>query len=224
MVIVASELDLSTERLIGYLSSKYGVPIDAVFFRHFREADSAYLVRSWLIDPNEVEAQASKAAATKTSKEPWNGTDFYVSIGEGPHRAWDDMRRFGFVSAGGGKWYTATLRQLHPGARIFACISGTGYVGVGRVKEGAVPVTEFLVPVNGERKPLPEAPLKAMALHEHTVSQDIMEYAVRVEWEKAVPAGQAVWEKGMFANQNTVCKLRSSFTLERLYDKFDVEE
>jgi hypothetical protein len=70
MIIVASELDSSTERLIGYLSEKYGVPINAVFFRHYVENGTGYLVRSWLIDPNEAEAQTSKSPGTKTTKEP----------------------------------------------------------------------------------------------------------------------------------------------------------
>jgi hypothetical protein len=39
LVVVASELDNSTERIIGYLSANYGVPINAVFFRHFKEGD-----------------------------------------------------------------------------------------------------------------------------------------------------------------------------------------
>jgi hypothetical protein len=49
---VAGELDSSTERIIGYLSSNYGVLINAVFFRHFREGSSEYRARTWLIDPN----------------------------------------------------------------------------------------------------------------------------------------------------------------------------
>jgi hypothetical protein len=224
MIVVASELDSSTERLIGYLSAKYGVPINAVFFRHYKEDGKGYLVRSWLIDPNEAEAQASKSAGTKASKEPWNGTDFYVSVGEGAHRSWDDMRRYGFVSAGGGRWYTATLRQLSTGARVFACIPQIGYVGTGRVVEAAVPVTHFEVSIDGNRVPLLRAPLKAPRMEEHTANEEVMEYAVRVQWDKAVPQEDAVWEKGMFANQNTVCKLRSSFTLERLYSRFGISE
>jgi hypothetical protein len=134
------------------------------------------------------------------------------------------MRKYGFVSAGGGRWYTATLRQLSPGARVFACIPQVGYVGVGRVLETAVPVTRFEVSVDGARVPLLQAPLKAPNVEEHTANDDVMEYAVRVLWDKTVPREAAVWEKGMFANQNTVCKLRSSFTLERLYDRFDITE
>ena len=36
LMVVASELDASTERIINYLSDNYGVPINAVFFRFFR--------------------------------------------------------------------------------------------------------------------------------------------------------------------------------------------
>src|SRR5215212_5950228 len=54
LVIVASELDPSTERIIDYLFTSFGVPINAVFFHHFKEGDSGYLVRSWLKDPNQV--------------------------------------------------------------------------------------------------------------------------------------------------------------------------
>jgi hypothetical protein len=69
-VIVASELDSSTERIIDYLSTRFGVPINAVFFRYFEEGDGDYLVRSWLKDPNQVETQASKALSSKSGKEP----------------------------------------------------------------------------------------------------------------------------------------------------------
>ena len=32
------------------------------------------------------------------------------------------------------------------------------------------------------------------------------------------------WEKGMFANQNSACKLRQEFTLQRLAAHFGVDE
>ena len=103
LVVVASELDNSTEGIIAYLSASYGVPVNAVFFRHFKEGDNEYLVRSWLIDPDQAEAQSSRAPAPKGGKEAWNGVDFYAAIGEGPHRRWEDCRRYGFVSAGQGR-------------------------------------------------------------------------------------------------------------------------
>jgi hypothetical protein len=126
LVVVASELDNSTERIIAYLSANYGVPVNAVFFRHFKEGDNEYLVRSWLIDPDQAEAQSSRAPVPKGGKEAWNGLDFYAAIGEGHHRRWEDCRKYGFVSAGQGRWYSASLHQLAPGARVFACIPKRG--------------------------------------------------------------------------------------------------
>lgn len=101
LVVVASELDSSTERIVGYLSG-LGVPVNVVFFRHFVDDGRSYLVRSWLIAPSEAEVNVK--SGTKRGKEPWNGTDFYVSFGE-PRRDWDDARQFGFVSGGGKRWY-----------------------------------------------------------------------------------------------------------------------
>lgn len=42
--------------------------------------------------------------------------------------------------------------------------------------------------------------------------------------QKTLPKEKAIWEKGMFANQNTVVRLRDSFTLERLVEAFALDE
>lgn len=34
----------------------------------------------------------------------------------------------------------------------------------------------------------------------------------------------AVWETGMFANQNVVCALRNRFTIDRLIATFDLHD
>jgi hypothetical protein len=225
LVVVASELDNSTERIIGYLSATYGVPINAVFFRHFKEGDNEYLVRSWLIDPDQAEAQASKAPIPKGGKEAWNGVDFYAAIGEGPHRRWEDCRRYGFVSAGQGRWYSASLHQLAPGARVFACIPKRGYVGVGTVTEGAVRVRDFRVVVDGVQRPILDIEdLEAPNMDENADDPELSEYLVRVEWFETRPAQEAIWEKGMYANQNSATKLRNKFTLDRLAEHFGLSD
>ncbi|WP_145028459.1 hypothetical protein [Paenibacillus sp. Y412MC10] len=53
---------------------------------------------------------------------------------------------------------------------------------------------------------------------------DLCEYVVIVEWLKTVPKQEAIWEKGMFANQNSACKLSNQFTIERLAEHFQLEE
>jgi hypothetical protein len=53
---------------------------------------------------------------------------------------------------------------------------------------------------------------------------EMQEFLVPVEWIDTRPIERAVREPGMFANQNTVCKLRNQFTLERLAEHFDLGE
>jgi hypothetical protein len=52
---------------------------------------------------------------TLSPRDEWNGRDYYVSVGEGEQRSWQDCRRYGFVSAGQGAWYSRTLKSLDRG-------------------------------------------------------------------------------------------------------------
>lgn len=223
LILVAAELDSSSERIINYLSENFNVPINAVFFRYFKEGDNEYLTRTWLIDPQETESNISKSTAKK-GRETWNGQDFYVAFGDDFNRNWGDAVKYGFISAGGGRWYTRTLETLAPGNRVFVCIPGTGYVGVGTVTETVKSVTEFTVDINGKATPILQAPINA-EYHKHVNDDpEKAEYFVRVNWIKTVPIDKAYWEKGMYANQNTVTKLRNKFTLEKLIQFFGVED
>lgn len=223
LIIVASELDPSTERIIDYLSDNYGVPINAVFFRFFRDEGRDYLARTWLIDPKDAERKVSQSKVKKGS-EPWNGRDFYVSLGEGEHRNWEDCRKYGFVSGGQGKWYSQTLKLLFPGSRVFVNIPKTGYVGVGVVMEPAVPVKEFKIIEDGNEVSILDVPLQAPKMSENAEDSDLSEYVVRVDWLKAVSKSEAHWEKGFFALQHTACRLTSSFTIERLSQHFGLDD
>lgn len=223
LIVVASDLDSSTERIINYLSDNYGVPINAVFFRFFRDEGRDYLARTWLIDPEEVERKVSRSNVKKGS-EPWNGRDFYVSLGEGEYQNWDDCRKYGFISGGGGKWYSQTLKLLFPGSRVFVNIPKTGYVGVGTVQQSATPVKEFKVMVNGQETPILDAVHLSPKMGENADNPDLCEYLVRVEWIKEVPRTDAYWEKGLFALQHTACRLTSSFTIERLSQHFGLDD
>jgi hypothetical protein len=222
LIIVASELDASTERIVEYLSG-YGVPINALFFRYFKDGSAEYIARSWLLDPVEAEVR-HKRTGTKRTQPVWNGRDFYVSFGEDEQRSWEDARRYGFISGGGGAWYSRTLSFLEPGHRVFANIPQSGYVGVGVVTESVQPVNEFLVGGDGDPKPILELPLEATNMARELDDPERCEYLVRVEWLKTVPRDEAYWETGLFANQNTVCRLRQPFTLERLYAQFGIPD
>jgi hypothetical protein len=220
LVVVASELDHSTERIVAYLSTVYSVPINAVFFQYLRDGSHEYLARTWLIDPNQ--SDVGEAGPVKGKQEPWNGQDFYVTLGEGRYRTWDDCMKYGFISGGHGKWYSKTLAQLFPDARVFVHLPGKGYVGVGKVVEPVRAVKDFAVEIGGNAVPILGVSLQAEGMGEESDDPELSEYLVRVEWEKALPKEQAIWEKGMFANQNIVAKLRNKFTLDRLSERFGV--
>jgi len=68
MLIVASEIDSSSERIIKYLSDSYGVRINAATFQYFRDSDGKELLaRVFLMEPSEVERSAKTKATSKRS-------------------------------------------------------------------------------------------------------------------------------------------------------------
>jgi hypothetical protein len=224
LVVVASEIDQSTERIVAHLSEDYGVPINTVFFRCFREGAREYLARTWLIDPAESESRTEQALASSKRKEAWNGRDFYVAFGVYEGRSWADACKYGFVSAGHGRTYSDPLKNLHVGARVWVHIPEHGYVGVGEVVGAARQIKDFTVKVKGKEIPILDAPLKASKMGKYRNDPELCEYLVHVKWRKTLSQDQAYWERGMFANQNTVCKLRNKFTLDKLAERFGITE
>lgn len=66
MLIVGSDIDSSSERIIKYMSDTYGVGINAVTFQYFREETGKQLLaRVFLIEPSEVEYKAQSKASSK---------------------------------------------------------------------------------------------------------------------------------------------------------------
>ena len=226
IIVVSAALDSETERIITYLSNNYNVPINAVFFRYFKDGNSEYLSRSWLIDPNEVEEKSTRTAASNKGEE-WNGKDFVVNIDVADGiSTWEDSIKYGFTSAGGGRWYSNSLNQLFPGARIFAMIPKKGYLGVGKVIEPSVPIKDFMVEkAGGGKVSILNVPLKCEGIKKFNPNDlDKTEYLVRIEWIKTVPEEKAFWVKGMRANQNSAFKLKSEYTLNKLLEHFGLEE
>jgi len=217
LTIVASELDAATERIVEYLAEEYSVPVNAVRFNYYEDDGREYIGRTWLIDPQETPEPPSK-------RESWNGRDYYVSFGDGKHRSWSDARNYGFIAGGQGEWYSRTLDQLSVDDRVFVHIPKEGYVGVGTVTTEKTPVTEFEVETEEGHKPILDVDLDANAMGENAEDEALREYLVSVDWIDARSLGEAYWETGMYANQNTVTKLRNQFTLERLYQHFDIKE
>lgn len=210
IVIVAAQLDPSSERIVGYLNLR-DIPINVLCFQVFSTQDGQQLLsRAWLHDPIETQVAASVTGSGSNSsdKEPWNG-EFYVNFGEGESRSWADARKFGFISAGGGSWYSGTLGLLKEGDRIWVRIPQEGYVGVGRVTGSKTRANEFELPdVDGLVRPALEV-LTTRTYHRNEADDvERSEFFVPVEWLDSVPLENAIHEVGMFGNQNTVCAPR----------------
>jgi Endonuclease NucS len=222
IIIVAAELDASTERIVAYLNAR-DIAINVLFFQVFEHGGQQLLSRAWLLDPGETQVNSAAASpGTPQTKEPWNG-EFYVSYGGNPARIWDEARRYGFISAGGGTWYSQTLRLLSPGDRVWVKIPRTGYVGVGRVMEAVQAAKDFLVPTDGGERPVLDLLQQAQAWRALADDRERSEYFVRVQWLDTRPANDAFNEMGLFGNQNSVCQPRSQgwrHTVERLKTAF----
>lgn len=217
IIIAAAELDPASERIVQYLNDR-DIAINVLFFQVFQNANEQFLSRSWLLDPAETQVNAVRTEKLAGVKEPWNG-EFYVSFGEGARRRWDEARRHGFISAGGGRWYSKTLEVLSPGDRIWVKIPGEGYVGVGRVTSPAVAAKDFVIETDSG----PKAPIEFLStgptIAANANDPERSEYFVGVEWLDAVSAKQAFKEIGLFGNQNSACQPQTPkwrHTVERL--------
>lgn len=123
---------------------------------------------------------------------------FYVNIGEGEHRCWEDCAKYGFLSAGQDKKWSDPLRTLNTGDIVVAYLKGHGYVGVGKVIEQAVSVNDFKI----DNKLLREFELTQPNIFDNA-DNDKTECLVKINWIKKYDKSQAKWEKnaGLFTIQ-----------------------
>lgn len=215
ILLVAAELDDSTERIISYLNAR-DIAINVLFFQVFQHSEDQFLSRAWFIDPGETQANVAVSTKSSGDKEPWNG-EYYVSFGG--DCTWAEARQYGFISAGGGSWYTRTLKLLSPGNRVWVNIPYTGYVGVGIVIEASQSVNEFTISTSDGDRLAMDILSTADKLQAGSTDPEMAEAFVRVKWLDTVPEAKAVKEVGFFGNQNTVCQPTAPkwrHTVERL--------
>jgi hypothetical protein len=223
IIIVAAQLDDSTERIVSYLNER-GVSINVLFFQIFSNGEEQLLSRTWLLDP--VHTQTAAAKSLNQVSEPWNG-EFYCSFGHGESRSWLDAIEYGFVCGGGGAWYSRTLQLLNPGDRVWVKVPSVGFVGVGHVIGKAQPASEFKVSTPDGERPVLEVATRGSYHRNFIEDEERCEYFVPIKWLDTVSLENAVQEVGMFGNQNTVCKPTAPkwrSTVDRLkvrFPKFD---
>lgn len=214
MVIVAAKMDDGTEHILRYLRKEYGVDINILFFSIFEHNGDRLLSRVWFEEDLDLDDD------TSITPQKWNH-EFYVSFGTNDVRSWEDARQYGFISAGGGAWYTKTLNMLHAGDRIWVNIPHNGYVGVGEVIGDAVLARDAMF----NDQSMKDLKLKGNYFYSPDDTEQ-SEYIVPVKWIKTFPENQAVRELGFFGNQNTVCRPSTSkwsFTVDRLKKLWNIK-
>jgi len=214
MVIVASELDPSSKRIVEYLSEVHNVSINTLFFSTFEHEGKLMMGADWLMDQEAVVTRGSDKTKTKA---PWTGF-WYVNIDDCKARSWEDCRRCGFFGAGGGRIYSDQLQRLDVGSLVFAYQSKAGYVGYGVVTHKVCPAREFTV----DGKSLSECVQSSPDLLKNLDNPDVQEYVVGVDWKRTFPVQEAKRFTGAFAVPSVVCKLRHTETLEFLKQQFEV--
>jgi len=147
---------------------------------------------------------------------------YYVNVGEGETRNWDDCRGYSFLAAGGAPRWSAPIRSLTEGDVVVAYLKGRGYVGVGRVLDRAVPYIEY----RHEVRLLGDLQLVAPDIAHDATDLSVCEYIVRVDWIKAVPREHAVWESnaGLFTTQHIRASLDGQpKTIEYVEESFGLD-
>ena len=213
MLIVASELDPASRRIVEYLSEEHDVSINTAFFNVFNADGQEWLTTDFLLDQAEVEERSERKV-----RPPWSGY-YFVNAGLGEHRSWEDYKRYGFVAAGHGEFYSKRLDQLSVGDKVFVYDKGNGYIGYGIVRSEKVPASEFMT----ESGPLFDQPLDQPGIKLDADDPIMSEYVVGIDWVKTFNPSDAKKFKGAFANQNIVCKLRDQATVDFLIQEFGVD-
>lgn len=158
--------------------------------------------------------------AKTTTQDSVEAGYYYVNVSEVDHhhRSWADMRRYGFISAGGGTRYSNALDTLKIGYKIFAYQKSNGYVGYGTVVSLKQIASEFEVS-NGVGFLLDQELDQPNLAHDQE-DLSLADYVVGIRWIKTKSSDNALKFDGMFTFRKIVCRLNNQKTIEFLEEKF----
>ena len=120
LLLVAQDFSRELTTAVMWLSGR-DLDIRCVRMRPYRLDDGLLLDVQQIIPLPEaadyqVRIREKVIAQRHRIQGEWTGY-FYVNVGEGDHRSWEDFRKYGFVAAGGGRWYSDSLLKLQLGTR-----------------------------------------------------------------------------------------------------------
>lgn len=137
------------------------------------------------------------------------------------YRRWEDCKKFNFIAAGHYEKGGNPLKTLEIGDIVAAYINDHGYVGIGKVKQKAVPIDDFRFKGKSLR-----GRLKAKNSFEN-YDNEKSEFLVEVTWLRSVSSIKgAKWKKnaGLKSNRGTKVSLQNQQnTIEFLEKEFHIE-
>lgn len=219
IILVSKEFNSEVISAVLWLR-EYGLNMQCTRLSPYLDSDRELFINPETIIPlpearDYIEKKEVKQRVSMSQRPDWTGY-WFVNVGEGPHRTWEDNTKYGFIGAGQGKRYSSALKRLKVGDKIYAYMKGLGYVGFGEVIQTARMIKDFLV---GD-SPLLELELKAEMPEENMENEELSEWVVGINWKKVVNSNGAKTFTGVFANQNVVCKLRQEQTLRFVHKEF----
>lgn len=224
IILAAREFNSEVLSAVLWLR-EYGLDIQCTRLAPYIDTDGGLFIKPETIVPlpeakDYIERKQIKQRAATVQHSEWSGY-WFVNVGDGPYRTWEDNMNFGFIGAGQGQRYSAALQHLAVGNHIYAYMRGLGYVGFGEVTKPACRILDFLAP---DGTPLLDAGLQAPNANTNSENAELSEWVVGVRWIKTFQRNQARTFPGVFANQNVVCKLRNEQTLKFLVEQFERDE
>ena len=198
IVLVSADFQKELTTAVLWLR-EWELDIRCVRVRPYQDGDGLILeVQEVVPLPEAAEYQVSireeAISRREVARESGEPTGYwFMNTGEdgsSDGRSWDDCKTYGFLSAGGNQQYQSYVRTLKAGNKVFAYLSGHGYVGLGEVTAEAVPQKDF-VPA-GHSTRLLDLPLVAKPQRERWESLERCDWCVAVRWTYALDRDQAV--------------------------------
>ena len=210
-------------------------PIIRVIVRDLTE-NEAFLVEKtliWKLGRNLTNISsghfAEKFRPHNTFQRELQGFDFendiyYINVGEGEHRCWEDCKNYRFLAAGHGKNWSDQIKSLKIGDIVVPYLKEQGYVGIGIVTNNAVKVSDFgFMGFSLERY---KSKLKNPHILDNSEDENLAEYLVEVQWIETVNKENAKWTKNsnLFTTQLVKASLKSQpTTLDYLENEFNIK-
>lgn len=146
---------------------------------------------------------------------------YYYNISECEYRNWDDYVKYGFISAGQAPRFRDAMLSFEVGDVIAAYYPTRGYLGVGKIKQEALPIQQVLI----NDSPLLSLPLKCKNMAFNSDSEENSEYVALVDWYKIVNIEDAKFKSksGLYTPQKVKASLENQpITVQFLESEFGI--